>query len=517
MGVLVLTLSNLAAKIIGVMFKIPLVGIMGDEGMGYFNSAYTVYTLFYTISTAGLPVALSILISETVAKKSHADKGRVYSTAFGFFALLGAFFTFIMSVFSRKLGEFIGNPDAAVSILAISPVIFFVCLTGARRGYFQGHQRMMPTAVSQLVQSFGKLIFGIAFSLYAVKRSMSYPLVAAYAIFGITLSEALCTVSVMLFGKKEQRDKKADRESECTITRKDALSRIIKTALPISLSASVISLTGMLDLSIVMTRLTDIGYSYETANAMFGNYTGLAVPLFNLPASLITPISLSIVPYITSSLTKNDRELGVSTLRSAVKSSLIISIPCAVGMSVLSKPILMLIFDDAQALRAAQNLSVLSAAVVGVALTSVTTAILQAYKMSVFPVVSILIGCGAKLVSGWVLIGCFGMIGTPISTVICYTLIAALNLGYIVIKLGNVFKIFDGFLKPLLCGAACGAAAHFSYSYMSRSGMENTASCILSIAFAGALYVLSGALLSLVNREDAKLIPGGKYMEKFLK
>ena len=293
-GVLILLLSNLIVKIVGVMFKIPLVSIMGDEGMGYFNSAYTVYTLFYTVSSAGLPVALSILISRCESEGRQRDKARVYHVALVLFAVIGGVFALIMSTCSGVLSKAIGNTGAEPSILAISPVMLFVCITSAVRGYFQGHQNMIPTAVSQLVEALGKLAFGICFALFAVKKGCSYPLVAAYSILGITVSEVISMLCILLFPKRMKWSVSDKSEFK---SRRSIAGDIVKIAFPITMSSAVVSLSGLLDLSLVMNRLTDIGYTEAEANALFGNYTGLVQPLFNLPTSLITPIALGIVPY----------------------------------------------------------------------------------------------------------------------------------------------------------------------------------------------------------------------------
>ncbi len=506
---LILLISNLIVKVVGVMFKIPLVGIMGDEGMGYFNSAYTVYTLFYTVSSSGLPLALSILISRCDTEGRQGDKARVYSAALCLFAVMGGFFTLVMFLGSGALGEIIGNPSAAPSILAISPVMLFICITSAVRGYFQGHQNMIPTAVSQMVEAMGKLVFGILFSLYAVKKGYSFPVVAAYSILGITLSEALCMLCLLLFRKnKSVRD-------GYTMRRRDAIAGIVKTALPITISSAVVSLSGLLDLMIVMNRLTSIGYSAEMANALFGNYTGLAMPLFNLPASLITPISLGIVPYITSALALNDGELAVKTVRSSIKSTMIIAFPCAFGLSALSEPILKLIFDDAQAQRAAENLALLALATVGVAMTSVTSAILQSYGHRMFPILSMTAGCAVKLISGYFLIGELGMTGTPISTGLCYGVTSVLNLWYIYVKIGRAMEPWRGFFKPMICGALSAAAGYFAHGYM-EGRIQASLACVLAIGFAGGLYLLLGAVFSLVDIEDTKVFPGGKYIEKLI-
>ena len=508
-GVLVLLISNLVVKIIGVLFKIPLVNIMGDDGMGYFNSAYTVYTFFYTVSTSGLPVALSILIAKCDTEKRYADKARVYKVALVFFEALGLVFTLFMSLGSKMLGDMIGNSRASSAILAIAPVMLFICVISARRGYFQGHQNMMPTALSQLIEAVGKLCFGIMFSLYAVRRGYSYPIIAAFAILGITLSEALCMLCLMLFPKARERSK------EYTITDFDALKSIIKTALPITLSSVVLSLTSLADLGLVMNRLVDIGYTEQEANALFGNYTGLAVPLFNLPASLITPIALSIVPYIASALAQKDAALGLSTLKSSLKSSLIIAFPCAFGMSALSEPILSLIFDDAQASRAAMNLSVLAIGIIGLALTSVSAAILQAYGRTYLPIVSVCIGCAVKLVAGYILIGELGIIGTPISTVICYSTTALFNLVWIYKRIGGGIALWDGCVKPMVCALVCAVVGYFSYGAMATK-LPVGLSCILAIALAGVVYVVMALITRLMNSEDTKVFPGGKYIDRII-
>lgn len=509
-GVLILLISNLIVKLVGVMFKIPLVGILGDDGMGYFNSAYTVYTLFYTLSSAGLPVALSILISKCDTEGRYSDKARVYSVTLMLFAAMGMAFSLFMSLGSGLLGDFIGNPKASTAIFAISPVMLFICITSARRGYFQGVQNMLPTAISGLIQAVGKLGFGILFAIIAVNKGCSYPVCAAFAIMGITLSEAMCMILLMIFRRNPE-----PHRGEYTMSRTQTLKIVVRTALPITISSAVVSLTNMLDLSLVMKRLIETGFSPAEANAMFGNYTGLAVPMFNLPSSLITPIAMSIVPYITAILANKQEKEALSTMRSSVKSCLIIAFPCAFGMSVLANPILKLIFDDAQAQRAADDLSILAFATVGVALTTVTTAILQSTGRTVFPVVSMVFGCGVKLISGYFLIGEYGMIGTPISTLICYGFTSVMNIVYIFIKIGAIIKPWDGFIKPMICAVVCAGSGYCINTLISHRVSEGVG-CIISIIGAGLVYLLLAVVMSLMNYEDTKVFPGGKYIEKIM-
>ena len=296
-GVIALTVANILVKVIGVFFKIPLQHMIGDEGMGYFNSAYTIYTLFFMISTAGLPVAVSILVSESRAKGNAARVKRIFRVVILTFLAIGTVGMLLMFFCSRGFASLIKNEASYYCIMAIAPTIFFICASSALRGYFQGFQRMYPTSVSEVIEALGKVLIGILAARFAISRGYSLPVVAAYAIFGVTIGVALGMVYMVLAkiicerrGKLSMLTEEAidsDTESGGRL-----LAKLVKIALPVTLTASVSSLTSMLDLGIMMRRLQSSGLmNAERANAFYGNYTTLAVPMFNLPPVLIYPMS----------------------------------------------------------------------------------------------------------------------------------------------------------------------------------------------------------------------------------
>ena len=167
-GVLILSVSTLVVKIIGLAFKIPMLSFLGTEGMGYFNSAYEIYALLCVISTAGLPVALSMLVSQARARECASDIRKIYKSARALFLVMGILGSGLMLLFSKDIAISIGNPDSYLCILAIAPSLLFVCISSLIRGYCQGFENMFPTAISQLIEAISKLVFGIAFALFAI-------------------------------------------------------------------------------------------------------------------------------------------------------------------------------------------------------------------------------------------------------------------------------------------------------------------------------------------------------------
>ena len=513
-GVIILLISNLIVKIIGVMFKIPLVNIIGDEGMGYFNSAYTIYTLFFTLSTSGLPVAVSILISRCIAEHRSVEKKRIFKITSSAFLVIGIIGSMIMLLGSKLLAGVIGSINSYLCIASMSFVLLFVCVSGAIRGYFQGHQNMLPTGISQIIESFGKLVFGIFFAMYAVYKSYPSYIVAAFGVFGITVSSAVSMIYLMiyklLFDKKETIYNNSNQKDI-----KNILRQLFKTAIPITVSSSVMSLTNVIDLSIVMRRLSDIGYSSTEATSIYGNYSGIAVPMFNMPSAIVTPIAMSVIPYIAAEIINKNYLLAKKTVESALKITAMLTFPCAFGLSLLSRPILRLFFNPSQGDKAANLLSILAIAIVFVGYTTVSTALLQAYGKNKLPIFSMLLGAVSKLLSGYILIGNFGMVGTPLSTIICYSVTTAVNL-YFVKKYSSAdLKIVNMIIKPLLFSCISVIIGLMVY-YFGVDFIGEKLACVGSIIISGMLYLCSIIVFKLLTKDDTKLFPGGRIIEKFL-
>lgn len=514
-GVVVLTVANLLVKAIGLLFKIPMNKVVGDTGMGYYTSAYTIYTFFYMISTSGLPIAVSILISESRTKGQLRQIKKIFRTTVALFFAIGLVGMLAMIFGADSFASMLKASPTSACIMAIAPTLFFICISSALRGYFQGFQQMVPTAVSELIEALCKLAVGIILALYAIDQNYPIHIVAAYAAFGLTIGAGLgmifLCISKLLF--KETRYTAEFVETtgvsdEITPTSK-ILARLVKVALPITISASVMSLTNMIDMVIVQRLLQETGMSQLEATTVYGNYTTLAVPMFNLPPVLIYPISAAIIPLLSVAHSQGDKKRSRTIMESALRVAVLIGVPCAFGMSALARPILSLFFRVESSVEMAYPLlRLLAPSSLFVCILSITNAILQACGKERKPVISMLCGAVVKVVSNYFLIQIIGMRGTPISTFLCYLTVTCLNFRFVSKYADIVPNIRRVFLRPFICGLLCAATALGSYALVSRF-TGNTVSTLVAIACAGIVYLFLIFFTGAVVAEDVRLLPKG--------
>ncbi len=438
-GVSILTLSALLVKVIGLCYRIPLLNYLGTEGMGYFNTAYELYALFCVIATAGLPVAMSVLISACEAEGRRGDARRIYRVSLGLFAGIGVVGTALLWGLSSPFATLLGNPLAAVCMRAISPTLFLICLSSAFRGYFQGRRNMLPTALSQVIEAGGKLFLGLAFAAYAREMGADLPTSAACAVLGLTVGTGLSVLYLLIHKRMSDRRDGTDGVmlSPATHEPRPVLRPLLATAIPVTLSAGVISLTKCLDLALILRRLQAAGYTAAEANALYGCYSTLAVPVFNILPSLTTSVALSAVPALSAAFRKGKE--GQEELRKTAVSSLeltlTVAIPASLGIAVFAEDILALLFggQPAAVAQATPWLSCLGLSVPAACLVTVTGAMLQAAGKANRPVIAMLVGVGAKTVLAYILLGLdgWGLAGAPVSSLLCDTVIVAVNLFFI--------------------------------------------------------------------------------------
>ncbi len=520
-GVLVLTITNLLVKVIGLMFKIPMNRIIGDEGMGYYNSAYTFYTYLYMVSTAGLPTAISIMISDSRANRQIKQVKKIYRIAMLLFIVIGIVSTMIMFFGSNLMSTAIGAEPTKYSIMAIAPTLLFICITSALRGYFQGYQQMTPTAISQFLEAACKLGIGVAFALFAKNQGLGIHIQAAYATVGLTigaLAGMICMVVAKMFFKEKQYDYQFIEElgeNDEVSRNAELIKKLLLIALPITISASVMSLTNLIDTAIVQRLLQSTGLSQIAATELYGNYTSLAVPMFNLPPVLIYPISYSIVPLLTAAKKRGDTEKCRIVTESSMRVAMLVGIPAGLGLAALSKPILGLLFKQSSVELAYPLLTLLAPSTAFICILSVTNAILQAAGFERKPLVSMLAGAAVKVATNFVLIQYIGMKSTPISTFLCYLTVTTLNLYFIKKHVGIMPKLSGLFGKPLLSGAACAVSAYFTFALLS-SFISDKIAVFGAIIIAAAVYAVVIFLVRGISGDDVKLLPKGATIYRIL-
>ena len=485
-GAAVLVIAHLVVKIIGACFKIPLANILHETGMAYFSRAYNLYAAIFVMATAGLPVAVSKMVSESLAKENYQESKKILHSAVILLTIIGAIGTAVLFFGARFLSK--GSPGSYLSIIAISPALLFIAMLSAFRGYFQGHSNMIPTAYSEVIEAVSKLVIGLLGAYFLM--SVSSEVAAAGAISGVTIGGLLALLFLVLFYFKTKPSKKL---SDATKSRKMStiVGRLLLIAVPITIGAAVMSLTNVIDTFMINLRLSSItvdesvfktlteyfGVSAKdviigekitstAADVMYGSYSGYAMSLFNLPPSIVTSISMSIVPAISAALAIKDKAQSRLLTESSIRITTMFALPCAIGLSVLSSPILICLYNNS---RAENSLSLLALSIIFVCIVSVTTSILQASGKVFIPVVHMLIGGVVKALSNYFLIAVpyLNIGGAPISTFICYFVIATLNISAVMRVIKPGFNIKDFIIKPLVSALVMGVVVYSVYNISS--------------------------------------------------
>lgn len=517
-GVLVLSLSTFAVKIIGLAYKIPMLDLLGAEGMGYFNSAYEIYALLCIIATAGLPIALSMLVSVNMERGDLAAVKKVYRGAMLLFTAIGTIGGAFLFAFADKMAAIIENPEAAPCIRAIAPALLCVCVSSAVRGYFQGLGNMIPTAISQLIEAVGKLTLGVLFAALATRAGYDISNAAAFGILGLsagTLISALYLVILKLFRDKQNTKTPVDSIAyKATFYKKQGVGELIRLAIPITLSSTVLGVTRIADMALIMRRLQDIGYSAAGANVIYGSYTTLAVPIFNLLPSLITPLALAVVPRLSAVLLREREEGAEDIVGVALRISVLFSMPASIAIAVYSKQMLDVLFrGEGEAIAiAAPLLAALGASVLFSCLITTTNAILQAYGKANVAMISMSIGAALKVGSAYVLIGVeeIGAYGAPLSTLVCNVAITAINFYFINKCARGVLGIRELYLRPLLCSAMMISVSFAGYLAIERFLESERIGFVFGAILGVISYIFFSLLIGAVERADIEALPGGE-------
>ncbi len=522
-GVMIMTLSTAIVKIIGLVYKIPMLRLLSEEGMAYFNAAYNIYVMFYMISTAGLPVAISILVSENRVHGRRKNIKKIYRTALSLFFFIGLAGMLCMIFLSKRFAGLIEMDDSAYCIIAIAPTLFFVCISSAVRGYFQGHQIMFHTGLSQIIESVSKMAIGLIFAAWAIRKGYELPMIAAFGVLGLTVGVVLSALYLMLAKLvfEARHSRMNELQSDHTDSTRKIFTRLVKIAVPITLSSSVMGVTRIVDTALIASRLQNAGFAEELATRMYGAYSTLAVPMYNLPPSIISGISLSLVPMLTAAIEQRNREKEKMVLSSSLRVCALFAMPCAVGISMFSRPILELLFtDQTWAIDTASPLlSVLGIAVLFAGMMTVTNAVLQAYGQERKPIVSMVVGCGVNIIFNYLLIGTetFNIYGAPISTLLCTATVMIMNFCFI----KKYATDFDGVIKllyrPMAAALISVGGAFGVYMLMRVKLGVSSLFSLACIAIAAVLYLILALVFKAVETEDIAILPKGEKLLKIFK
>lgn len=518
-GAAILAAGVIIMKILGFIYKVPLGNILGDEGYTHFLVAYNIYSVFLTLATAGLPVALSRMISEANTMNRPNQVRRIFSVAWRTFFVLGVVCTLIMALFPDELADLLGDPEANISIMVLSPAVLLVCLTSAYRGYCQGHENMTPTTVGQVLEVLAKVVAGLALAWYLTRAGYSLPKSSAGAIFGVTVG-SLAALGYMLLYKRRHYSSAANG-NDTPESRGHALRTLLRIGIPITIGSSVLSLINLVDSGLCLGRLQDAaGFSYEEAKVLFGVY-GKAQTLYNLPASFITPLTISVVPAIAAAIALHRNREASRIAENSLRIAAVIALPMGVGLSVLADPIMSTVYPDSHA-SGGLLLTIMGAASFFVCMALMMNAVLQAGGNEKYPIYSMIVGGIVKIGVNWFLVADpdINIVGAPIGTLICYVVMCVMNFAFIRHCMPEKPSLGRIMVRPLISSAVMGASAWAIYGLCSRflgDGYLHTAlSMLVAIAVAVIVYLVLVIALRAVTYEDMKLLPKGEKLARLL-
>lgn len=349
-GAVILSIAGAISKILGAVYRIPLARLIGAEGIGLYQMAYPIYTTILALATAGVPVAISILIARKETQGFPGESRRILRVSLVLLTVFGLLLTFLVMASSNTLAWYVLKDGRAYyAIMAVSPAIFLAAMMSVFRGYFQGQQTMLPTAVSQVVEQIFRVtaVLFLAYMLYP--RGLEYA--AAGATFGAVVGGVGgLLVLVVVYYRHRRQQKQAGLSLRHTSASSWELAvEMVRLAVPVSFGAVVLPLVQMLDAIIVPGRLLALNFSTSQATALYGHLAGMAAVLISLPTIFTIAIATSLVPAVSEALTRQDRGLLNERLNYAFRAGMIISFPAAAGLFILAFPICDLLYGQAEA------------------------------------------------------------------------------------------------------------------------------------------------------------------------
>ena len=533
-GAAILTVGVIIMKVLGFFYKVPLGNILGDEGYSMFIGAYSIYNIFFTLATAGLPVALSRMVAEADAHGRVRQEEKTFRVALVTFAVLGVLFSLILFLFPEWLAsDYLENPDAAMSIRAMAPAILLVCLVSAYRGYCQGNGNMIPTTVDEVLEVLFKVISGLLLAALLLRAGKGLPVGSAGAILGVSIGSVFSLAYMIWYKHRHYSDlaapytagvveEAAPGEQEKPDSSFTIVRNLLGIGIPIALGACIMAILNSIDAKLCMNRLQSAAhFSYFEAKVLYGVY-GKAQTFFNLPAAFITPLTISIVPAISAAFARGDKGTASKISEDSMRIAAVIAMPMGVGLSVMSRPIMEGFYPGSHPAGPAL-LAVMGASSFFVCMLLMENAVLQASGKEKFTMITMVVGGLVKVAVNWVLVArrSINIYGAPIGTLASYMAMCAMNLLFMTVALKRTPRLVRIFSKSIFCCTVMGFAAWAIYGLASHMihvpGRFGIILCMfLAMAAAVVVYLICVVATSAVTREDLELIPGGSKIATLL-
>lgn len=529
----ILAVAGILVRLIGMVYRIPLQNKLGDDAMGIYSSAFNIYNIILLLSSYSIPLAVSKMVAARVSIKQYKNSYRIFKGAMVFALTVGliaaAICFFGAGFFADKV---LNMPDTVYAIWVLSPAIFIMAALGVLRGYFQGQSTMIPTAVSQLLEQIvnAGVSLGAAFYLFGLGAQMdaakgSGNMASAYGAAGATLGTvagalmALIFCGFVFFAFRQTMTRQIARDRKSDIEPYSQLIRIlIATIVPVIVSSAIYNISSLVDNSIFgyyvkFNEIADAKYK-----SLWGVYSGKYTLLTNVPIAIANALASSVIPALTASVTQRNRGETLMRVNMAVRFTMIIAIPCTVGLMVLAGPIVKLLYPGDSGL-ASELLILGGMAVAFFSLSTVTNAILQGINKMKVPVrnalISLIIHVGVLMLLLFVFD--MGIYGVVIANMLFGLTMCMLNSACIADCLQYRQEVKKTFILPSLAAAVMGVAAWGVYRLLYMLSSSNALSTILAVVAAVVVYGVLLLLLKCVDEVELYDFPMGGRLVKAAK
>ncbi len=514
-GVLALMFSQVLIKLLGLIYKLYLTNKegFGDAGNAIYSSGFQIYALLLTLSSIGVPNAISKLVSERESLGDHKGAHRIFKIAFVLFAFIGLIGTLLLFFGAKHIAyNWLEIPEAELTLVALSPSIFFVAVASVIRGYFSGRENLKVTANSQtLEQIFKTFLTILVVEIVAMLSNVNTVFMAAGATLATTLATFLSFGYLYLYYTSEKKEIREEIRKTTVKRRSSALSivkKILMVSIPISLSSIMSSINKNIDSFTVVSGLKNF-MSAEDAMVQYGILGGKIDTLTSLPLSFNIAFATALVPAIASAMTKKDMGTAQKRLSFSLLVTMLIGLPCTIGMAIFAKPILELLFPNATA--GAVLLQISSFTIIFTVLEQTINGALQGLGKVMVPAIALGIGVLAKLVCNLVLVPIpqIGAAGAAIGSVVCH--MVACTIVFIVIRRSIKLKLgFSKFIiKPIIATTMMGICSYAIY-FVLTGILPGRLVTIIALSTAVIIYVLALIALKILTKEEIYMIPYGQ-------
>lgn len=515
-GATILVIAGIVSKIFGAIFRIPLTNMIGAEGQAYYSASYAVYNLLFVIATAGFPVAISRMVSSRIAERDFVNAHKSYKLAMKVSWALGIVSFLIMYFGAGAIAGFYKNPGSAASMKAISVALLFTPLVASMRGYYQGRQNMVPTGITEVIEQMVRVASGLTLAYMFYKTSLVKA--AAGATFGASAGIMAAFLAMMIIYARDKNDRKKLLEDSVAREEndRDRLKELLGFLIPVTIGSAVMPIMFNIDAGMIPRRLLATGWDRVMADKLYGLMGGFCDPIINLPNIFIDAICISLMPAVTTAFTlKNKKDLD-DNIKTGLKTMMIITYPCAIGLIVLAKPILTMLYYKKydEAVMAVPALQILAVSIITLAIMRTFSTSLQGIGRMMLPVWNLLIGAGVKAVVSYILLGipAININGAAFGSVLAYVTAGILNYRALKKYADVSLDVKSIFIRPLIAALIMGAAAIVSYKLLFMITSSNSISTLIAILIAAAVYFVTAFLTGAVTKDEIELIPKGELI-----